>query len=160
MEANKKHPLYGTWAAMKRRCNNPNVQAYPWYGGRGIKVCPQWEASFRQFLADVGERPTPQHQLERVDGNQGYQPGNVVWATRREQASNLRNNVNLTHNGKTQTLAAWAVELGLPAPRLYWRHNQGLPVEEVLAPGLRPRGFAALRTPFSRKAPQTPPAIG
>lgn len=144
MEQINKHPLYGIWAAMKRRCNNPNCKAYRWYGARGIKVCPEWAASFRQFAADVGERPTPKHQLERLDNGLGYQPGNVTWATSKEQMRNVRSNVNLTHNGKTQTVTEWAEELGLPAPRLYWRHHQGLPVEQVLAQGERQKGTPPL----------------
>src|SRR5213079_604036 len=91
-------------------------------------------------LLDMGERPTPKHELERQDNSLGYQPGNVIWATRREQMRNVRSNVSLTHNGKTQTLTEWAEELGLPAPRLFWRHHQGLPIEQVLAGGLRPKG--------------------
>lgn len=76
-------------------------------------MCPEWEADFLAFKAAVGQRPTPQHTLERIENNLGYQPGNVRWATRKEQANNLRKNVLILFNGKTQTLAQWADETGI-----------------------------------------------
>ena len=78
------------WRKMRRRCNNPDDTGYKNYGGRGISVCPQWE-EFSQFLIDVGPRPSPQHSLDRYPNNDGnYEPGNVRWATRSEQAQNTR----------------------------------------------------------------------
>ena len=140
------HPLYGIWQAMKRRCNNPNCKAYQWYGARGIKVCSEWQ-TFQGFLAGVGERPTPKHQLDRhPDKNGNYEPGNVRWATSQQQQSNKRNNVLLTWQGKTQTATEWATELGLPVERTLWRVNHGLPVEQVLAKEHRPKGNPVLLT--------------
>lgn len=76
---------------MKNRCTNPKCQRYEIYGGRGIKVCDRWTASYEAFLADVGRRPGPEYSLDRYpdrDGN--YEPGNVRWATRSEQMLNRR----------------------------------------------------------------------
>lgn len=81
-------PTYRSWNAMKERCLNPRHTSYRRYGGRGIKVCAAWEASFEAFLRDVGERPAGRT-LDRYpnpDGN--YEPGNVRWATPLEQARN------------------------------------------------------------------------
>ena len=84
------HPLYSTWKDMLHRCNNPNRNSYQHYGGRNIKVCPEWEQDFYQFVADMGDKPTPQHSLDRINNDQGYSPDNCRWATTSEQQSNRR----------------------------------------------------------------------
>lgn len=84
----REHPLYGVWQTMIKRCENGRAINYPHYGGRGIRVCERWRHDFAAFLKDVGERPTPQHSLDRINNDGHYEPGNVRWATRREQALN------------------------------------------------------------------------
>jgi hypothetical protein len=74
--------------AMKSRCNDPNATHYERYGGRGIKVCDRWVSSFENFLADMGERPSIDYTLERMDNDGNYEPGNCCWATRYQQAQN------------------------------------------------------------------------
>ena len=73
------------WRVMKRRCSDPGFKDYPRYGGAGIRICPQWLASFDQFLNDVGLPPTPLHWLGRRDTSGHYQPGNVIWTDRDPQ---------------------------------------------------------------------------
>lgn len=85
-----RHPLYPIWTAMKQRCLNPNNRRYADYGGRGIAVCPQWVASFEQFLADVGDRPSADLSIDRIDNEGNYEPGNVRWATKAQQSANTR----------------------------------------------------------------------
>jgi len=75
---------------MRQRCENPGNKSYPDYGGRGITVCEAWRASFEAFLADMGERPSRQHSIERNDNDRGYEPGNCRWALPTEQARNRR----------------------------------------------------------------------
>ena len=82
--------MYNRWSNMRRRCNDPKQRQYHDYGGRGIKVCPEWDASFQAFLDHMGEPPTPDHTMDRIDNDKGYEPGNVRWATYVEQAANKR----------------------------------------------------------------------
>lgn len=104
---------YTIWAGMIQRCTNANHISFPRYGAKGIKVCERW-MDFPNFLDDMGRRPSPRHSLERKRRSGDYEPGNVVWALPRVQARNTSRNRFITFNGKTLTLADWAVRTGLP----------------------------------------------
>jgi hypothetical protein len=75
---------------MRHRCSNPNTQYWANYGGRGIRVAPEWD-DFAVFLADVGRKPGPGYSLDRIDNDGNYEPGNVRWATAAQQSQNSRN---------------------------------------------------------------------
>ena len=88
---NKKHngrktPLYNTWRAMKERCNNPNSIIYKWYGGKGIKVCDEWNdfEAFRDWAITSGYKEGLS--IDRIDSNLGYFPENCRWLTRAENS--------------------------------------------------------------------------
>ena len=74
-------PEYYTWGAMKQRCYNPESKFYPRYGGRGITVCDRWNNSFTAFFEDMGLRPSPKHQIDRIYNDGNYEPGNCRWVT-------------------------------------------------------------------------------
>lgn len=87
------HPLYRLWKRIRRRCYDPAVHNYRWYGARGIGVCPEWRDDAGAFIAYIervlGPRP-PGMSLDRIDNDGDYAPGNVRWATPTEQVRNSR----------------------------------------------------------------------
>lgn len=117
--------IYKAWLNLKTRCNDPKHKHYSHYGGRGIKVCDRWLNSFENFLEDVGEKPTPQHTLDRIDNNGNYEPSNCRWATRIEQANNNTRNINITYNGQTKTLQQWADVVGIDYKNIWARLKAG-----------------------------------
>jgi hypothetical protein len=84
------HPLYSTYSGMVDRCENPNNKNYHNYGGRGIKVCKEWLESFRQFVKDMGPKPSPEHTIDRTNNDGDYTPVNCWWATPACQQMNRR----------------------------------------------------------------------
>lgn len=85
-------PTHTSWAAMLKRCRNPNHTSYKDYGGRGITVCERW-LTFENFLADMGERRAGTT-LDRKKSDGHYEPDNCRWATKSDQQKNKRDKTN------------------------------------------------------------------
>ena len=101
---------YNAWQNLRDRCNNPNNIGYSGYGGRGIKVCQEWDSSFEAFLRDMGVCP-PKLTIDRIDNNKGYEPGNCRWVTMKENNNNRRVRIDAVRfEGKS--INEWAEILG------------------------------------------------
>jgi hypothetical protein len=126
-------PEYTAWTNMKDRCLNANRGDYHRYGGRGIKVCDRWLSSFESFYEDMGKRPTPKHSLERENNEKDYEPGNVKWATPKEQQNNRSSNAVITFMGQQKTIKQWAETMGINYHTLWHRIRiQGWSIEKAL----------------------------
>jgi hypothetical protein len=124
---------YSVYRAMLSRCNNPNVDNYVDYGGRGITVCDRWRGNtgYSCFLVDMGPRP-PGSSIERIDVNGPYSPSNCHWADATEQANNRRSNRKLEWQGRKLTLAQWACETGLKSATISDRIGRGWTIDRAL----------------------------
>jgi hypothetical protein len=94
---NRKHKFpneYNSWWEAKDRCQNDKNPAHHYYGGRGIKICERWTGKdgFKNFMDDMGERPSPKNKysIDRINNDGNYEPGNCKWATATEQVNNKR----------------------------------------------------------------------
>jgi hypothetical protein len=121
------------WRGMIARCENPKTRCYESYGGRGIKVCPEWRHDFATFFAHVGPRPSSTHTIDRLDNDRDYEPGNVRWATSNEQQRNKRNTIRVDYQGRNMALSDAADLAGVNRETARYRFYKGLPIEEVLS---------------------------
>lgn len=125
--------LYMVYHGIRARCYNPNSNDYKHYGGRGIKICKEWEEyeTFESWALKSGYRTGLT--IERIDVNGDYCPNNCKWITQREQTRNKRTTIYLTAFGKTKSLLDWAEEYGKSPGVLRTRIKRGWPVEEAIS---------------------------
>jgi hypothetical protein len=116
-----KMPEYNVFLSMKKRCLSKDHKAYKNYGGRGILICKSWENSFENFIKDMGERPSKNHSIERINNELGYSKDNCKWATKKEQARNIRSNRIIEFNGIEKCLAEWAEIIGVSWQNLFYK---------------------------------------
>ncbi len=121
---------YMTWQAMHARCKGYGENETKNYKDRGIAVCKKW-ASFENFYAHMGKRPSPKHTLERKNNNKGYSPENCVWAIRKQQQRNTRRNRRLTINGVTKCMSEWCEIYGVKVNMIRRRLASGLSPKEA-----------------------------
>ena len=135
-----KHGLSGTrlesiWRTMKQRCNNPNSKSYKYYGGRGIKICEEWNKPsgvecFAEWALANGYKDNLT--LDRINTNGNYEPSNCRWVTMREQNRNSNKNVFVTYRGETKILSDWARELNIPYSTIRYKVKNGKTIDEIV----------------------------
>lgn len=124
---------YRTWKRMRQRCNNPKVERWPGYGGRGIKIAERWD-DYENFLLDMGRAPSPKHSIERKDVDGDYCPENCVWATPNEQAVNTQKRKDNTsgYTGVFKNGNTWCARLNWLGA-VHWVGNYNSPKEAAQA---------------------------
>lgn len=106
---------------MKERCSKPNFARY---SGRGISVCDEWNDSFMSFYRDMGDRPSKNHSIERINNDGNYSKENCVWATAEEQANNKCSTKKITAFGETLSMSQWSKKIGIAYGTLVNRLNR------------------------------------
>lgn len=139
----EKHRLYSTWKSMRSRCNNPNVSAYKYYGGKGIRVCTEW-GDFQVFVDDMYPSFVEGLTLDRIDGNLGYSKENCKWSTIPEQNENQSTAVLVEYQGSFVNESVLAKLTGVPRTTIQARRLRGATTEEMI------HGFGSIQ-----KAEQT-----
>ncbi len=124
--------MYRIWLNMKNRCNNPEYERYDDYGGRGIKICEEWQDSFEVFCKwSLKNGYAENLTIDRIDVNGNYEPSNCRWITSFDQMGNMRKNVYIEYKGETKHLAEWCRLLNLKYPTIAYRLKNGYSVEEA-----------------------------
>lgn len=160
---------FRAWESMKQRCLNKRATGYKHYGGRGIVICQEWVNDFHAFYAYLGP-PGAGLTLDRFPNNDGnYEPGNVRWASRVEQAVNRRSTRTLENGGLVQCIEYWGRELGLTGHSVSRRLGRGWSEEDALTTPPQHRLVGALLavgdeahtlSEWARKIGISPQALG
>lgn len=127
-----KTPEYRAYQKMKERCLNKNVDRYKNYGGRGITICDSWLESFQNFYEDMGERPSPEHSLDRKNVNGNYEKENCRWATKNQQDNNKVNTIYVQHNNETKSLSDWCRYYGLNYKSTWKKYKLNNSFEDII----------------------------
>ena len=135
------HPLYTTWVNMRRRCNNINDCAYKNYGGRGIKVCEEWNTDFKCFY-DWAMSNGYQDNLtiDRIDNDGNYEPSNCRWVDLFTQGSNKRNNHFITIDNETHTLFQWGRIYNIKPSLILCRIKRGWSEKDAITKPIKKKG--------------------
>lgn len=128
------NPVYSTWKGIKRRCGSLRVNSNTAreYKERGVVIHPSWISDFMAFYNEVGDKPSPIHQIDRIDNNLGYVPGNLRWVLPKENANNRSDNIFIEMDGERKTLSQWAEHYGIKRVTLGGRFSRLFNVDEPL----------------------------
>jgi hypothetical protein len=129
--------VYRAWCSIKRRCTYTKDIQYNSYGGRGIKVCDRWLSSFCNFYSDMGDPPTAQHTIDRIDNNGDYEPSNCRWASYREQARNKQNTRYVEWEGSLYNIHDLAAKYNIDTRNILKRLSRNWTLERALTQPLR-----------------------
>lgn len=159
---------YKSWRNMLTRGRNKKIVNASRYVERGITVCAEWLPGgdgngFARFRDHIGERPSPKHSLDRIDNDKGYEPGNVRWATAREQVLNFSRNRFVTYQGERMPLSLAAERAGFDPRIIRDRMRLGWPEDKLFTPRARAefgRGAKSRPGVIPRPRSYFPPAVG
>ena len=130
-----KHPLNIVWCGMKERCNNPNSENYKWYGGRGIRVCEEWNNNFYSFYTwAINNGWEKGLELDRLDNMKDYCPENCKWVTHKQQCRNRRSNVFIEINGISLLMCEWEERFNLrkkSLTKMKYRHGEEYMINHI-----------------------------
>ncbi|MBQ7405727.1 MAG: hypothetical protein IJV90_04855 [Candidatus Methanomethylophilaceae archaeon] len=121
---------------------NPRCKDYPKYGGRGIKMCPEWQDDFDTFMRwalDHGYRQDLT--LDRVCNTKGYFPGNCRWVSRKAQANNRTTGTYYSIDGVTRSLTQWCELYDIPSHVVVHRIQAGWDVKRAIMQPRREKKF-------------------
>lgn len=125
--------LHNIWKAMRRRCKDDGHADYRYYGGKGIRVCEEWDKNYSEFKAwAINNGYSDGLTIDRIDVNKDYCPENCRWASMTEQANNRTSNIVISNNGETHTLMEWSMIYSIPYSTLYMRLKSGKSFEEAI----------------------------
>lgn len=133
-------PEYRAWQTARLRCTVPSNPAWPNYGGRGITMCERWLHSAAAFIEDMGPKPTPAHELDRINNDLGYSPDNCRWVLRTENDRNRRSTVWVAYRGEQRRLIDLCEEFGVATDTARWRMRKGWTVEAAVETPTGPTG--------------------
>ena len=124
--------LYHIWFDMKRRCYQKQNKRWKKYGGRGIKLCPEWLDNFQAFFDwSMANGYADSLTIDRINMDGDYSPENCRWADMVQQANNRSNNHYITYQGETKTMMEWSKVLGMSYTTLRKRINSGWDVDDA-----------------------------
>lgn len=125
--------LYGIWYDMRQRCSYEKSINWHLYGGRGIRVCDEWQQDFEKFRDWALENGYKDDlQLDRIDNDGNYEPSNCKWSTRSEQGNNRRTCAYVTIGGETKSVSEWCKETGVNRMVAYSRIRNGWNPEDAV----------------------------
>lgn len=137
----EKHGMTGTrihniWRGMRSRCYNPNVKCFKNYGGKGIRLCDEWNESFMSFYQwSIKNRYSDDLTIDRINVNESYSPSNCRWLDIKAQENNRSNNRLITFNGETHNMKEWGIIKGYRRGLIPSRIERGWePARAVITP--------------------------
>jgi hypothetical protein len=123
----RSNALYSIWKGIRRRCGligSSTDKHFRSYVRRGIGMDDDFANSFAAFAEEVGPRPSPRHQIDRIDNNLGYVRGNMRWATPKENANNTSGNIYIEIDGERKTLQQWCDHYGVNNKTVHGRFSK------------------------------------
>ena len=124
--------LYRIWRNMKSRCNNPKTPHYEYYGGKGIKVCSEWNDFINFYNWSIQNGYNDNLTIDRIDNNRNYEPNNCKWSTYKEQNAHLPSLRKIYYNNQYYSIMDIVNMTGLTYKCISARYERGWSIDEIL----------------------------